>query len=135
MRLWHKELIKVLPDKMLLSQWRELSAIVGSINKNNTLNHRLVNILQTYPKSHLYTYTNLVYNEMNKRNFKTNIEVLNKIYCYIGEEKQEVDFNDLYITWHNDRYLRQCFYNLEEKFDRGIISKKEWDLIIKQINI
>ena len=30
---------------------------------------------------------------------------------------------------HNDRYLKQCFYNLEEKFDIGIISKDEFETI------
>lgn len=27
---------------------------------------------------------------------------------------------------HNKRYLTQCYYNLQEKYDRGIITKDEW---------
>jgi hypothetical protein len=30
---------------------------------------------------------------------------------------------------HNDRYLKQCLYNLQEKADRGIITPQEWQLI------
>lgn len=35
----------------------------------------------------------------------------------------------LFNTWHTDRYLAQCLYNLEEKYDRGGISQEEWDKI------
>lgn len=30
---------------------------------------------------------------------------------------------------HNDRYLTQCYYNLQEKYDRRIISNEEWEKI------
>lgn len=37
MRLWSKELIKYLPNKQLVSQWREIIAIIGSIKKKDFL--------------------------------------------------------------------------------------------------
>lgn len=127
MRLWHKDLINVLPNKMLLSQWRELSAIVGSISKNGTPNHRLVNILLEYDKSHFFTYSNFVYDEMKKRLMNPQINVYNKINEYCNSKLIGKDI--LFNNWHNDRYYRQCYYNLEEKYDRGIISEEEWNLI------
>lgn len=36
MRLWHKDFIKALPREQLVTQWRELSAIAGAIQKNGT---------------------------------------------------------------------------------------------------
>lgn len=33
MRLWHKDLIKVLPKEQLLGQWRELACIAKNIKK------------------------------------------------------------------------------------------------------
>ena len=45
MRLWHKDLISVLPREQLVAQWRELSAIAGAIQKNGTPNHGLVNFV------------------------------------------------------------------------------------------
>ncbi len=129
MRLWHKDLIEKLPDKMIVSQWRELSAITGSINKKGTPNHRLVNIILEYDKSHFYTYSNIIYNEMKRRNMKPNSNVYNKIdaYCHSNIIDRKLLFKD----WHNDRYYKQCYYNLEEKYDRGIISKEEWETIDK----
>ena len=32
----------------------------------------------------------------------------------------------LFEDWHNHRYLKQCLYNLEEKYDCGGISREEW---------
>jgi hypothetical protein len=32
----------------------------------------------------------------------------------------------LFKDWHNDRYLLQCYYNLQEKHDCGGISDDEW---------
>lgn len=128
MRLWHKDLIDKLPNKMLLSQWRELAAMVGSINKKGTPNHRLVNIILDYDKSHLYTYTSLVYKEMKKRNMKPSETVYNKIKDYCNT-KELIAKELLFKDWHNDRYYKQCYHNLEEKYDRGIISECEWENI------
>lgn len=124
MRLWHKNLVEVLPDKMLVAQWRELSAIVGSINKNGTPNHRLVNVVLDYDLSHFAAYADLIYKEMIKRKMNPTKGVYDKIFNYTGNKK--VSFDDLYNNWHNERYFRQCYYNLEEKFDRGIVSQEEW---------
>jgi hypothetical protein len=35
----------------------------------------------------------------------------------------------IYPDWHNDRYLLQCYFNLEEKYDRGCILPWEWDIV------
>ena len=48
MRLWHTELIKVLPREQLVAQWRELCAIAGAVQKNGTPNHILVNFVLDY---------------------------------------------------------------------------------------
>ena len=52
MRLWHTSLIPVLPREQLVSQWRELSAIAGAIQKKGTPNHLLVNFVMEYDFDH-----------------------------------------------------------------------------------
>ena len=59
MRIWHTQLIKVLPREQLIAQWRELSAIAGAIIKNGTPNHILVNFVLHYPFS-LYIHLLMV---------------------------------------------------------------------------
>ena len=70
MRLWHKDLIQVLPRQQLLSQWRECCAIAKSIAEKGTPNHIIVNKIMDYPIEHFIAYTTLVKQEMQKRGYK-----------------------------------------------------------------
>ena len=124
MRLWHYKLIPVLPDKMLVAEWRECIAIKRQWEKG-TLKHRLVSYVMDYDKDYFMHYVDLVIEELYKRNIKHQ-------YKYEIELRKFCNYkvsNNMYEE-HNNRYLRQCISNLEEKFDRGIISREEWVKII-----
>lgn len=70
MRLWHIDLIEVLPRQQLLSQWRECCCIARNIAVNGTPNHLLVNKVLEFDKSEFYSYSILVSNEMLHRGYK-----------------------------------------------------------------
>ena len=136
MRLWHKDLLCVLPKQQLVSQWRECCAIARTIAVIGTPNHILVNRIMDYPISHFYAYAHLVIEEMNKRGFAITVTAYAKFEEYIFKivdksdvEQNEPSFETLFYNWHNDRYLWQCFYNLEEKHDCGAITDEEWQQI------
>ena len=131
MRLWHIDLIPILPDRQLLSQWRECCAIAKNIADDGNPNHLLVNKVLEYPVDHLYSYALLVIEEMMNRGFhlKNNsyenfIHNLDKFGFYT---KVPIDY--IFGNWHNMRYFIQCFYNLQEKYDCGGISDEEWKRI------
>lgn len=130
MRLWHKDLIPFLPDKQLLGQWRECCAIAKNIAENGTPNHILVNRIMDYPIGHFYIYGVLVYTEMKHRRFKCEFV---KFAALINDSTNTPFWipqtEDVFNDWHNNRYLTQCFYNLQEKYDCGGISKIDWDRI------
>lgn len=126
MRLWHKDLIPVLPLDQLKGEWSELSAIAGKIMLRGTPNHRLVNKVLDCPLSHFTTYSDLIYHERLKRGLKASMSVRDKIYS-VCDTDNKVTYNELFPEWHTDRYLRQCYYNLQEKYDCGGISQEEWD--------
>ena len=123
MRLWHYKLIPVLPNKMLVSQWRECIAIKRGWEKG-TLNHRLVNYVMNYDKSSFLRYVETIRDEMCDRNIKFQDKFMAEIYNFTGEKG-----NFGLYPEHNNRYLKQCYYNLQEKADRGIVSKEEWQKI------
>ena len=126
MRLWHKDLIPVLPRLQLLSQWRECCCIARNIKVNGTPNHLLVNKVLDYPDDHLSTYAFMVYCELIQRGYTARYAQFAK-WSDVGDPTYYlVDTDDLFSGWHNDRYLRQCLLNLEEKFDCGGISPEEW---------
>lgn len=132
MRLWHKNLIKVLPREQLVAQWREVSAIAGSIIKNGTPNHLLVNKVLNYDFDHFITYSKLVKDEMTTRGYRTTSTVWDKI-VNLEPSWKEIPINELFPNWHTGRYLKQCYYNLEEKYDCGGISLEDWAKIEKVV--
>ena len=129
MRLWHKDLIKVLPREQLIAQWRELSAIAGNINEKGTPNHILVNKIMDYEFWHFISYAYHVRAEMTERGYKTMNRVWDKI-CSVDEEVDSIFPSPcLFPGWHNDRYFEQCYYNLQEKYDCGGIKEEDWSKI------
>ena len=119
MRLWHYKLLPVLPDKMLVAEWRECIAIKRQWEKG-TLKHRLVSYVKDYDNEVFGDYVRHVVNEMTKRNIKFQQKYYAEILYFTG------DYITEHYEEHNNRYLKQCLYNLEEKATRNIISKEEW---------
>lgn len=133
MRLFHKDLLSVLPTMQLKGQWRECCLIAKALHDGN-LNHILVNRVKDYPIEHFYRYCGRVVSFMVDKGFKCDY---NKLLQYADDYKGEVAFwhssavplDELFDGWHNDRYLRQCLYNLEEKAICGGIPADEWQKI------
>ena len=132
MRLWHKFLIGVLPKNQLLGQWRECCLIAKNIAEKGTPNHILVNRIMDYPIEHFLVYCDRVYEEMCFRGYKCDT---NKIMQYADvlkfdlPKRYEISYLDIFDDWHNDRYLMQCLYNLQETYDCGGILEWEWERI------
>ena len=129
MRLWHYKLVPYLPKQMLVSQWRECIAIKRQW-ENGTLKHRLVSYVMYYHKKYLRNYAYLIMEEMRNRHINFKRSYFTEL-CNFGYDDGGIVSYNLYYKEHNDRYLKQCLYNLQEKFDRGIVSKEEWDEIEK----
>ena len=129
MRLWHKELISVLPRLQLLSQWRECCSIAKAINEDGTPGHILVNRVLNYPTEHFLQYAQYISDEMIFRGYNCNYQRFSK---WAGNYLHHVSFASVFSSWHNDIYLRECLYNLEEKAICGGISANEWQLIYKR---
>lgn len=114
MRLWHYEMIPYLPKSQLVAQWRELNSIFKNQNK-----HILINYVYEYSKNDLYSYSLMIIKEMYKRNIRINS--FKNFFDYFGiTEITTIDYvNKPFKYHHTERYLIQCFYNLQEKYDRG----------------
>ena len=142
MRLWHRDMISYLPKQQLLGQWRELCCIASLLAVDHTPNHILVNPITDYPPEHFEAYCNLVIKEMRNRKFEIQDVALHKLQdnvrawrLYLNQELPfdyvdrdwDVDIGEpIYFDWHTNRYLKQCYYNLEEKYDRGGVPEDEW---------
>lgn len=130
MRLWHKDLISVLPRQQLLGQWRECCLIARNIAEKGIPNHILVNKIMDYPIEHFIAYTDMVKDEMKKRGYHCDTSRFTK---WLQWEQFKIYPSNIFADWHNYRYLSQCFYNLQEKYDCGGINEIEYALIRRKV--
>lgn len=137
MRLWHKDLIDVLPNKQLLGQWRECCAIASNIANKGTPKHLLVDKIMGYDPNHFYAYTALILDEMKERGYKYTSTAYTKFVCNLDKVSKNylkpLNKDDIFPNWYNRRYLLQCYYNLEEKYDCGGISEEDFMKIHKKV--
>lgn len=122
MRIWHYKMLPYLPRMQLLSQKREIDLIWKDIANGKKTNHILINYIYEYIdyEQELYVYYKMLEKEFKQRKFKFRCSQ----YC-----SENFKFKRNYIPFeyhHNLRYLEQCYFNLEEKYDR---KQKDFDPI------
>lgn len=124
-RLWHQSLISNLPSKkdykgcsnQLGGQHTEIRMILGSIAKYGKVNHSTVNYINNYSLDHLYAYGLLVIDEMKRRKFNVNPDIIKQY-----RTKGAIDLylkakynNQKIFNAHDDNYLSECVDNLKCK--------------------
>ena len=118
-------MIPYLPRQQLVAQWRECCLIARNIAEEGTPNHLLVNKVVNYPDEEFNSYAKLVIDEMIRRKY----HVLPYRF-WRWRDNKELSMDPLiFRCWHNERYLTQCYYNLQEKYDCGGIPDDEWQYL------
>lgn len=121
MRLWHKDLIPLLPRQQLLGQHRECCALRG---KGWGKPHSTVNYVFAYRYNRLYLYHMKVLYELEKRGYHPAPEWFNPTYRGVTLGFDDTNFTyvggtaNLDYPEHNQAYLVECLENLKGK---GII--------------
>ena len=133
-RLWHKDLIEALPDKLLLNQFRECGIIASNIKKYKNPKSIYVNRIMCYSISDFNNYCKIVLEEIVKRRRKISKSTIETLKKSTGFDADLSNINrDIYSDWHNTIYLIQCYYMLEELRHCGEINNLEWVKIINQV--
>lgn len=139
MRLWHYKLIDVLPKQQLLGQWRELNLIWKEISEKGNINHIIVSYINDYSILEFIAYVKLVEQEMVNRKYTIKSTLTSSLKQSYNEKDipkiLEIMKTGPYKEIHNFRYLTQCFYNLQEKYDRGGIIKYDYDRLNQKYNL
>ena len=100
---------------------------------NGTPNHLLVNKILEFPSIHFFIYASMVVEEMRNWGYRVSQRSLDNFQKnYEKFEDDRLETVDIFSRWHNDRYLRQCLYNLREKYDCGGISECCWSKILDE---
>ena len=117
MRLWHQDLLPLLPRQQLLGQHRECCALRG---KGWGKPHSVVNYVFEHPISILEDYHFWVMSEMERRGYRPSLPWWMRGYRgkAFGEQrlielikpKTEKAYEE-----HNEAYLKECVENLRSK--------------------
>ena len=116
MRLWHEQIIHLLPKNQLLGQHRECCALRGNgWNKK----HKTVDYVFTYSPYNLFVYHSKIMDEMEKRGYRVSREWRDRNYRGQKAESysnlQETSISTPIYKEHNDEYLAECIENLAGK--------------------
>ena len=116
MRLWHEQIIHLLPKNQLLGQHRECCALRGNgWNKK----HKTVDYVFTYSPYNLFIYHSKIMDEMEKREYRVSIEWRDKNYRGQKAESysnlEETNISTPIYKEHNSEYLLECIENLAGK--------------------
>lgn len=131
----------------------------GSNISLENVNHATINRIKDYPLDHFIVYCDLVRQEFINRgwtigtntieklnreiNFENRLKELEKHlkisqeFIFIeGNRKDTVFVNNekLFGNFHNERYIIQCLYSFQEKYDIGMISNEEWKSLEDKFN-
>lgn len=116
MRLWHEQIIHILPKNQLLGQHRECCALRGNgWNKK----HKTVDYVFTYSPYNLFIYHSKIMDEMEKRGYRVSKEWRDKNYRGQKAESysnlEETNISSPIYKEHNSEYLAECIENLAGK--------------------
>lgn len=117
MRLWHQDLISLLPRQQLLGQHRECCALRGA---GWGRKHSIVNYVFVHSPNKLVAYHNFVMNEMENRGYHP--DGIWRDPAWRGSKLGKCEgwastkeFVGLVYAEHNDEYLQECLDNLKSK--------------------
>ncbi|EOH87351.1 TIGR02328 family protein [Enterococcus villorum] len=116
MRLWHEELLSLLPRQQLLGQHRECCALRGN---GWGKKHATVDYVFRYSPYKLYQYHCLVLNEMHRRGYRPAEEwyvpEYRGIHCAAYSPLQPITLTTPIYPEHDESYLMTCLTNLKQK--------------------
>ena len=140
-RLFHKDLITLLPDDLLIYQINDLISVAEHLMWTGLSGNIATSRVIQYPIEHLYTYFQFVYREAIKRKLQQNVNIdeyreffMAHLTKYASVDSfMEVDYEYLYQGWMSPRYLQQCILVLEELYDNEQIELKDYFRLINGV--
>ena len=107
--------------------------------------------MNDYSIEHFCVYCKLVIKEFQRREWTIGTNTIEKLNDNIDFESIECDYKEefdpitglkivyvltpdgkkekLFGNFHNERYIKQCLYSFQEKYDVEMIKENEWNLL------
>lgn len=135
MRLWHYDLIRYLPDKLLKHQFKDCCKIAKTIMYKGKIHDHKVEYIFHYHYRDFLMYCDEVRRELVSRGCYLDDKACEDIRKYvlyskalfINDEDPAVHIHPVFSVKHNCRYLMQCLYRIQELYDDYCITDEEYD--------
>lgn len=139
--LWHKDLLSLLPDELLINQLSDCVSISEKLMFKGTTDSILTKRITNFLADDFVTYYNLVRAESIKRHLTTNIDLtsfddqfIRNMSVYAGRSSfANVDYPFLFQGWMSTRYLTQNIIILEILYDNEEIELKDYFKIVNGV--
>lgn len=140
-RLWHKDLLPLLPDNFIVNQLSDCVDIAESLMYKGIGPNEITERVSNFMPDEFYTFYRIVREEAIKRKLYETIDLesfdkkfMENMIQFAGRDNfTEVNRKFLYQGWFTTRYLQQCILSLEELYDNSKISLKDWFKIVNGI--
>jgi len=140
-RLYHKDLIQVLPDDLLIQQLHDCLDISYNLSMTGRTGNVLTEKITTHLPDEFYSYFLLVRDEILKRQMLTcavlqemEQQFMINMIQYTGRDAfSKIDYPRIFDGWMSPRYLQQCILILEEMYDNDAIELKDWFRIVNSV--
>lgn len=117
--IWHKDLIRFLPDDILNELCKDCVKTLTSVTEDISWTH-------VEELDDLSTYILLVLCEAYSRNMDVVDPCLTKLYKLLPDIYALVPYHDIYSDLMTESRLRGDLYSLEDYYYQGKISENDW---------
>ena len=124
-KMWHKDLIDVLPYNALTRQWEDVCMISRMIERESSA--PIMKKIKEYPIEHFETYLFEVFYEMHRWDFECSREQVAKTF---RDFKPKVRHDMLYDGWFNRKYLTENFFDITKTVP---MFQEEYDEMVERM--
>lgn len=131
MRLWHYEMISILPKNILIKLWHDCEAIGSNLERKGTTGDVKCDRILDYNYCTFEEYCTRVHNTMILRHYKINNRLGQLLFARIKANADKFHPSDIvtvgvYKNWHNLDYFDLCYKLIKELHDCNVVKDDDW---------
>ena len=131
MRLWHYELISILPKNILIRLWHDCEAIGSNLERKGTTGDVKCEKILDYASWEFYKYCLRVKEVMLEKHCKINSRLSKLLFDRIKNNEDKfhtfnLEPHSIFMSWHDLNYFDLCYKLIKELHDCNVIKNDDW---------
>lgn len=131
MRLWHYEMISILPKNILIKLWHDCEAIGSNLERKGTTGDVKCDRILDFHRGEFEAYCTRIHNTMIFRRCKINNKLGQLLFARIKDNADKFHPSDIvtvgvYKNWHDLDYFDLCYKLIKELHDCNVVKDDDW---------